>query len=583
MEDIHKIWSEIKIPEKYSGKVPENFFSFEFITLPHLIYREQDFKDEIVNLRKRLDKNDQNYFFNNLSSIKNVPADGLKQYVNQIWTDIMNDKDLDIPSQREMLANYRCTEIKNKILLSYDKEFKELYKLSLEKDIPDFKNICVELKDKICSEYEKQGSNYDKKVYENIYKQLAEQISQKLYLCFLNQIKLTIPKLQKFMRKELQKKLEKIDDTNDNYFSISDQLRKNYLNQLVQKLNAKKAFDSWKVSEAEYSNLFDEIIEEQKKKALNKLKTTNIEKLKEHCEDLFNTSIENYSKEKNFWKDFNENYLNHFCLKIFPLRIYLRDSYDCQKEEILEIMKYIQDKIYNDTKKNISKNMRDISSKIIEQFRKKFWYEPKSDYQEAKNWDRYEELEIDILFKKLRDEYMPIFEQLKYFELIKDILTTVDFEGKEAITENEINKLVEETLKEKKDKKEFEILLKQGDILSLKKKFEKGISNILEDAKRRREGFKMNLPYWFYALLIFFGWDDVFRLIRTWYIIPILLIIGIYFLLAHFKQDWVIKDTYFFIEEKVAKTIKWIKKSIDRKIRDIKLKYNISLPSCQII
>ncbi len=105
-------------------------------------------------------------------------------------------------------------------------------------------------------------------------------------------------------------------------------------------------------------------------------------------------------------------------------------------------MKYIQDKIYNDTKKNISKNMRDISSKIIEQFRKKFWYEPKSDYQEAKNWDRYEELEIDILFKKLRDEYMPVFEQLKYFELIKDILTTVDFEGKEAITENEINKLV---------------------------------------------------------------------------------------------------------------------------------------------
>ena len=90
-----------------------------------------------------------------------MPADGLKQYINQIWNDIMNDKDLDIPSQREMLANYRCTEIKNKLLLSYDKEFKDLYKSSLEKDIPNFKNICLELKEKICSEYEKQGSNYD--------------------------------------------------------------------------------------------------------------------------------------------------------------------------------------------------------------------------------------------------------------------------------------------------------------------------------------------------------------------------------------------------------------------------------------
>ena len=77
--------------------------------MPHLIYREKEFREEIANLRKRLNKDDPNYFFKNLSSIKNVPADGLKQYVNQIWTDILNDKDLDIPSQREMLDNYRCT------------------------------------------------------------------------------------------------------------------------------------------------------------------------------------------------------------------------------------------------------------------------------------------------------------------------------------------------------------------------------------------------------------------------------------------------------------------------------------------
>ena len=574
LEDIHKIWAEIKIPEAYAGKGPENFFSFEFITLPHLIYREKDFKEQICNLRARLDKNNPDYFFNNLNSIKNVPADGLKQYVNQIWTDIINDKDLDIPSQRQMLANYRCTEIKNKILSSYDKEFKDLYKSSLEKDIPNFKDICIELKNKICAEYEKQGSNYEHKVYESIYKQLEEQISQKLYTCFLNQTKRTIPLLQKFMRKELQKKLEKIDESKDNYFEISDKLRKQYLHQLIQKLNYKKAFDSWKVSEKEYSNLFDEIIEEQKNKALNKLKNDTIEKLREHCEELFNTSIENYSKEKFFWKDFNENYLNHFCLKMFPLRTYLKDNYGCENEEISEFMYNIQDKIFNDTKKNISKNMRDISTRIINQFKKKFWYEPKSNYEEAKNWDRYEELEIDILFKKLRDEYLPVFEQLKYFELIKDILKVIEFDKKDGLTEEDITQIVEDNLK---NKEQFEFLLKQGDILSLKKKFEMGISNILEDAKRRREGINMNLPYWFYGLLIFFGYDDVFKLIYSWYIILILLLVGGYFLLVHFKKDWIIKDIYFFFEEKIAKTFKMIRKAIERKIRDIKLKYNITL------
>ena len=218
--------------------------------------------------------------------------------------------------------------------------------------------------------------------------------------------------------------------------------------------------------------------------------------------------------------------------------------------------------------------MRDISTKIVEQFKKRFWYEPKSNYQDPKNWNAYEEIEIDLMFKKLREEYLPVFEQLKYFELIKDILVAVDFDNKkEGLTEEEIGAIVDKNLE---DKSKFEFLLKQGDILSLKKRFEMGITNILEDAKKRREGFQMNMPYWFYGLLIFFGYDDVFRIIRSWYILPILLLIGTYFLLKHLKLDWVVKDSYFFVEEKASKTSKSIKKFIERKIRDFKLKYNIS-------
>jgi hypothetical protein len=282
----------------------------------------------------------------------------------------------------------------------------------------------------------------------------------------MNQTKRLIPLLQKFMRDELQKQLQNIDDNNDNYFNISDALRKKYVSQLIQKLNQKKAFESWKVGEKEYSNLFDEIIEEQKKKALNKLKTKTVEDLRRYCENLFNDALENYSKEKNFWKDLNEKYLQFFCAKMFNLKIYLRDNFNCKNEEILEIFNNIQEKIFNDTKKNISKNMRDLSTKIVDQFKRKFWYEPKTNYTEAKNWIKYEELEIDLLFKKLRSEYLPVFEQLKYFELMKDIMAVIDFLNKETISEEEQIKIVDEYLK---DKNKFEILLKQGDILSLKK------------------------------------------------------------------------------------------------------------------
>ena len=576
LEDIHKIWKEIKIPEKFAGKGPENFFSFEFITLPHLIYKKDDFNKEIEDLRKRLDKNDQNYFFNNLSSIKNVPADGLKQYVNQIWKDILNDKDLNIPSQREMLANYRCTEIKNKILLSHDKEFKDLYKSSLEKNIENIKDTFIDIKNRICTEYEKQACNYEEKVYKNFYNQLTEQISQKLYLCFLNQTKRLIPLIQKFMREELQKKLLTIDDNNDDYMTIATNLKKKYLDQLLKQLETKRGFDSWKISEKEFSNLFDEIIEEQKKKALNKLKSSTIEKLRTICEQLFNISLENYSKEKNFWKDFNENYLSHFCSKMLPLRIYLRENFNCKNEEIIEILREIEQKIFNDTKKNIARNMRDVSGKIIEQFKRKFCYEKSTDYQEQKNWERYEELEIDFDFKKLREEYLPIFDQLKFFELMKDILSIIKFEqlpDKISLETEECQKIVEQYSKNNN----FEILLKQGDILTLRKKFEMGISDILEDVKRKKEGFKMNIPYWFYALLIFFGYDDAFKLLKSWYIIPILIIGGSYFLLVKLKKDWIIKDSYFFVEEKADKVYRKLKKFLDEKYRIFKLKYNFSI------
>ena len=153
------------------------------------------------------------------------------------------------------------------------------------------------------------------------------------------------------MRKDLQKKLESIDETKENYFEISDGLRKKYLSKIVQKLNQKKAFEAWKVNEEEFSSLFDEIIDDQKKKALTKLKNSTIEKLRQHCEDLFTNSLETYSKEKDFWKDVNENYVNHFSLKMFPLRVYLKQNYNCENEEISEMCNSIQEKIYEDTKK----------------------------------------------------------------------------------------------------------------------------------------------------------------------------------------------------------------------------------------
>ena len=67
------------------------------------------------------------------------------------------------------------------------------------------------------------------------------------------------------------------------------------------------------------------------------------------------------------------------------------------------------------------------------------------------------------------------------------------------------------------------------------------------------------MPYWFYGLLIFFGYDDLFRVVKSFYIIPILLIGGAYFLLIKLDKDYIVKDIYFDTEERIMKIKKFIK------------------------
>ncbi len=96
LNDINKIWEEIKKPEKFLNSTPKNFFKFEFITLHNKIYCPSDFEKDIDVLRSRLESTNENYIFSHIVKEKNIPSDGLMHYFKQIWGDIQNEKDLNI-------------------------------------------------------------------------------------------------------------------------------------------------------------------------------------------------------------------------------------------------------------------------------------------------------------------------------------------------------------------------------------------------------------------------------------------------------------------------------------------------------
>jgi hypothetical protein len=136
--------------------------------------------------------------------------------------------------------------------------------------------------------------------------------------------------------------------------------------------------------------------------------------LKNEVEESLISKLENFTPK--FWVDFNADYFNFLALKMFPLKNYLRDFYRMRDEEIFEFSINVETEVYNSIKKDILKRTKEISSIAVELFKKKFWYEKDNNQRQ---WHRIEEEEIDNLFKKFRNEYNDLFEQFKFFRVVR--------------------------------------------------------------------------------------------------------------------------------------------------------------------
>ncbi|XP_034210773.1 protein ROOT HAIR DEFECTIVE 3 homolog 2-like [Prunus dulcis] len=112
-EDIQKLWDGVPKPEAHNSTPFSDFFSVEVVTLSSYEEEEEKFKEEVAQLRQR--------FFHSISPgglagdrRGVVPASGFSFTAQQIWKVIKENKDLDLPAHKVMVATVRCEEIANR-------------------------------------------------------------------------------------------------------------------------------------------------------------------------------------------------------------------------------------------------------------------------------------------------------------------------------------------------------------------------------------------------------------------------------------------------------------------------------------
>ncbi|KAI0220473.1 Dynamin-like GTPase that mediates homotypic ER fusion [Massospora cicadina] len=109
--DLQRAWSEIAKPKGMERCDIGDHFDLTFFGLPHKVLLPDAFDDQVQVMRRQFyDPTHRDYVFR-AQYHKKIPADGFAAYAASIWEQIVANRDLDLPTQQQLLAQFRCDEI----------------------------------------------------------------------------------------------------------------------------------------------------------------------------------------------------------------------------------------------------------------------------------------------------------------------------------------------------------------------------------------------------------------------------------------------------------------------------------------
>ncbi|KAI4869116.1 root hair defective 3 GTP-binding protein [Hypoxylon rubiginosum] len=208
IQDLTKIWSSISKPPGLEKSRIEDYFDFAFAALPHKVLQPDKFEIGVKNLGARFVAGHRNaklqlehgeqeleggVFLPEYH--RRIPADGFSHYAEGIWDQIVNNKDLDLPTQQELLAQFRCDEISREVLVTFDSAISPLEEQQAESTrsgkpivLPDLGNTGRTTREKCVKSFEIQASRYHKKVYSLKRTDLEGKIDQRLKTLYQGQL-----------------------------------------------------------------------------------------------------------------------------------------------------------------------------------------------------------------------------------------------------------------------------------------------------------------------------------------------------------------------------------------------------------
>ncbi|TVU49202.1 hypothetical protein EJB05_00500 [Eragrostis curvula] len=355
-EDIQKIWNSVAKPEAHKDTPISEYFNVEVTALPSFEEKEEQFREQVQQLRQRFSNS---IAPGGLAGDRRgvVPASGFLFSSQQIWKVIRENKDLDLPAHKVMVATVRCDEIANEKFgcLTSDTEWLDIESAVQSGPVPGFGKKLGYIVDVHMQEYDKEAVYFDEAVRKAKRQHLESRILNLVQPAFqklLNHLRLkALEKFKTSLNLSLEGGQSFAASVRDNTESSLNEFEQGCADAVIKQAN----WDYSKILEKVRRDIEDHAFSVREKK-LSELTTQAKEKLRkalaEPVESLFDAADETtWASIRNVYRRETESILPQFLKTLFGYEV----EYVPAEQMVSNLRDYAQSIVENKAKDEASK------------------------------------------------------------------------------------------------------------------------------------------------------------------------------------------------------------------------------------
>ena len=510
--DLQTIWGSLSKPKELVDCKISDFFTFQFSTLPHKILKPEEFDVQSNELRKRFYEQDSKYYVFKETSTKTVPADGLCTYASNIWNLILENKDLDLPTQQELLAQFRCDEIASTVFEYFKTQIVSYEKL--DEMILDFGSRFEELREVHMELFNDEAHRYSRDIYTKKKEELFLKINERIKVIFQAHMAIFSKKALKQLGKDIGPTfIESLKQSKDEILQNFDQeLKVSTLSQV-----------DWDIDIMR--NEFIEQLEER-------MSAIRTEKMKDivsesviQCEESVVEQVQSVltSCPNDMWVRVMHCFKTGVSVSIEALESKM-NSFGVSSEE----SKLYKSKLVKDLcRLFIAKLKEELSGPMIivkarQKFEEKFRYDDQGIPRIWKPTD-----DIEVFYIRAKDHALTLL------GLVKNIPLDA-IEGPEIL----LNEM-------KSDSKRLEIMT-TSKLEIAEAQIRKEMEVLYIDAKRSMVASSTSIPLWVFVLILILGWNELVAVLSNPFYLLLTMLIGIITYLVYALNLWPVLSAMLF-------------------------------------